>query len=179
VGAGLCPAQVERSSTVEIASYTGQSIVPSSKDNPILGRGIARPHKRVTTQKLVETKVGRSKTVQASFVWGRGFAPPRSSAARRKETDLQPGWTGHSPVPTQELLKQNRAEVQLSADSSPHPKRQSPTLRHVHNIQAAGLARISASGSSGVLYSGAGSQHRTARCHSNAGPYTSYIHPVN
>ena len=41
MGAGLRLAQVERSSTVEIAPYTGRSIVPSPKNNPILGRGIA------------------------------------------------------------------------------------------------------------------------------------------
>jgi len=96
VGAGLRLAQVERSSTVEIAPYTGRSIVPSPKNNPILGRGIASSptkeslHKSWLRQKHEKVKLS---------------SRPRAGRAQPdgKKRILRLGWTGHSPVTTQDL----------------------------------------------------------------------------
>jgi len=96
VGAGLRLAQVERSSTVEIAPYTGRSIVPPSKNNPILGWGIASSptkeslHKSWLRQKHEKVKLSSRPR------------PGRAQPDGKKRT-FDSGWTGHSPVTTQDL----------------------------------------------------------------------------
>jgi len=166
MGGGLCPAQVERSSTEKIGPTrhgarshpprtihlrTGHSPVPTQEslhkswlkqkhekvklggrvmesrdfapplssvarqkrsalhgtehspilqEQSILGRGIARPHTRVTTQKLVEEKARKSKTVGAGC-GAPGLCPALvERSSKKKKLDLRR--TGHSPVPTQE-----------------------------------------------------------------------------
>ncbi len=160
MGAGLRLAQVERSSTVEIAPYTGRSIVPSSKNNPILGRGIASSptkesrHKSWLRQKHEKVKLSSRPRP------GRAQPDGKKRILRLRLDGAQPRHhTGLGRISIMQKYNYRRTLPHIQKDNRP--------------------LFVTFSTYKRVLYSGACSYHRTACCVSNARPCTSHIHPIN